>query len=83
MNVTSTLLFEIFQESSKLREDSDMISKYLYVCIYIEQFVCHPSYHHNDFLATHALEHMMYGYTLLALINQSMLKSSKVQKQGA
>ena len=24
--------------------------------------MCPPSYHHNDFVATHALGHMMYGY---------------------
>ena len=27
--------------------------------------MCPPSYHHNGFVATHALGHMMYGYTLL------------------
>ena len=26
--------------------------------------MCPPGYHHNGFVATHALEHMMYGYTL-------------------
>ena len=24
--------------------------------------MCPPSYHHNGFVATHALGHMMYGY---------------------
>ena len=24
--------------------------------------MCPPGYHHNGFVATHALEHMMYGY---------------------
>ena len=24
-----------------------------------------PGYHHNGFVATHALGHMIYGYTLL------------------
>ena len=27
----------------------------------IMKTMCPPSYHHNDFVATHALEHMMYG----------------------
>ena len=26
----------------------------------IMKTMCPPSYHHNDFVATHALEHMMY-----------------------
>ena len=26
--------------------------------------MCPPGYHHNDLVATHALAHMMYGYTL-------------------
>ena len=32
-----------------------------------------PAYHHNDFVATHALGHMMYGYTLLVTMNQRVL----------
>ena len=27
--------------------------------------MCPPGYHHNGFVATHALGHMTYGYTLL------------------
>ena len=27
----------------------------------IMKTMCHPSYYHNDFVATHALGHMMYG----------------------
>ena len=35
-------------------------------------------YHHNGFLATHALGHIMYGYTLLIPMNQRVLnKQSK------
>ena len=38
-----------------------------------------PSYHHNGFMGSHALGHMMYGYTLLVPINQKVLnKLSKV-----
>ena len=40
--------------------------------------MCPPGYHLNDFVATHALRHMMYGYTLLVPMNQSVLnKQSK------
>ena len=27
--------------------------------------MCPPGYHHNSFVATHALGHMMYGYTAI------------------
>ena len=40
--------------------------------------MCPPGYHHNGFVATHALGHMMYGYTLLVPVNQRVLnKQSK------
>ena len=40
--------------------------------------MCPPGYHHNGFVATHALGHMMYGYTLLVPMNQRVLnKQSK------
>ena len=40
--------------------------------------ICSPDYHHNGFVATHALGHMMYGYTLLVPMNQRVLnKQSK------
>ena len=29
----------------------------------IMKTMCPPGYHHNGFMATHALEHMMFGYT--------------------
>ena len=39
-----------------------------------------PGYHHNDFVATHSLRHMMYGYMLLVLMNQecSTSKTSRL-----
>ena len=41
--------------------------------------MCPPGYHHNGFVATHALGHMMNGYTLLVPMNQRVLnKQSKV-----
>ena len=36
--------------------------------------MCPPGYHHNDFVATHALGLMVYGYTLLVPMNQSVVK---------
>ena len=36
--------------------------------------MCPPGYHHNGFVATHALGHMMYGYTSLVPMNQRALK---------
>ena len=32
--------------------------------------MCPPGYHHNGFVATHVLGHMMYDYTLLVPMNQ-------------
>ena len=32
--------------------------------------MCPPGYHHNCFVATHALAHMMCSYTLLVPMNQ-------------
>ena len=40
-----------------------------------------PGYNHNDFVATHALRHMMYGYTLLVPMNQRVL--NKLSKEHA
>ena len=34
-----------------------------------------PAYHHNGFVATHALRHMMYVYILLVPMNQRVLTS--------
>ena len=40
--------------------------------------MCPPGYQHNGFVATHALGHIMYGYTLLVSMNQRVLnKQSK------
>ena len=38
-----------------------------------------PGYHHDGFVATHALGHMMYGYALLVPINQRVL--NKLSKE--
>ena len=44
----------------------------------IMKTMCPPGYHHNGFVATHVLGHMMYGYTLLVPVNQRVLnKQSK------
>ena len=57
---------------------------YIYIYIYIYIFIimkimCPPGYHHNGFMATHALGHMMYSYTLLVPINQRVL--NKLNKE--
>ena len=40
--------------------------------------MCPPGYHHNGFVATHALGHITYGYTLMVPMNQRVLnKQSK------
>ena len=44
---------------------------YIYVII---KTLCPPGYHHKGFMATHALGHMMYGYTLLVPMNQRVLR---------
>ena len=38
--------------------------------------MCLPGYHHNGFVATNALGHMMYGYILLVPMNQRVLNKS-------
>ena len=44
----------------------------------IMKTMCPSGYHHNGFVATHALGHMMYGSTLLVPMNQRVLnKQSK------
>ena len=35
--------------------------------------MCPPGYHQKIFVATHALEHMMYVYTLLVPMKQRVL----------
>ena len=35
--------------------------------------MCLPGYHHNGFVVTHALGHMMSGYTWLVPVNQRVL----------
>ena len=41
--------------------------------------MCPPGYHHVGFVVTHALGHMIYGYTLLVLMNQRVL--NKISKE--
>ena len=45
--------------------------------------MCPLGYHHNGFVATHTLGHMMYGYTLLVPMNQRTFnKLSKEHNTG-
>ena len=49
----------------------------------IMKTMCPPGYHHNGFVVTHALGHMMYGSTLLVPMNQRVLnKQSKERNIG-
>ena len=41
--------------------------------------MCPLSFQHNDFVPTHALEHIIYSYTLLVPINQRVL--NKLSKE--
>ena len=52
---------------------------YIYVIYVIMKTMCPPGYHNNGFVATHALGHMMYGYTLLVPMNQGVL--NKLSKE--
>ena len=53
---------------------------YIYIYIYvIMKTMCPPVYHHNGFVATHALGHMMYDYPLLVPMNQRVL--NKLSKE--
>ena len=46
--------------------------------------MCPLGYHHNDFVATHALRHMIYSYIILAPMNLMTGKMSTQQaKLGA
>ena len=39
--------------------------------------ICPPVYNHNGFVATRALGHTTYGYTLLVLMKQKMLNNPR------
>ena len=46
----------------------------IYVYMFIYKYAtmktfCPPGYHHNGFVAIHALGHMIYGYRLLVPMN--------------
>ena len=45
----------------------------------IMKTMCPPRNHHNGFVASDALGHMMYGYTLLVPMNQRVL--NKLSKE--
>ena len=59
---------------------------YIYICIYVYIYaimktVCPPGYHHNGFVATHALKHMMYGLMHIYIHNLYMLRILNTLKQ--
>ena len=53
-------------QSAQISQKQD--ERNLYV---IMKTMCPPGYHHCDFVASHALGQMMYGYTLLVPMNQT------------
>ena len=66
-------------QSAQISQKQDERNIYIYIYIYIiMKTMCPPGYHHNGFVAAHALGHMMYGYILLVPMNQRVLnKQSK------
>ena len=56
-------------QSAEISQKQDGCNIYV-----IMKTICPPRYHHNVFIATPALGHMMYGYTLLVPMNQKVLK---------
>ena len=56
-----------------------IIYQYILLSNVIMKTMCPPGYHHSGFVVTHALGHMMYGYTLLVPKNQRVL--NKLSKQ--
>ena len=59
------------------------IYTYIYIYVYIHAImktICPPSHHHTGFVATYALGHMMYRYTLLVPVNQRVLKKESKER---
>ena len=63
-----------FTTQRVLKFQRSKMSIILYMKIYeIIKAMCPPGYHHNSFVATHALGDMIYGYKLLVPMNQIIL----------
>ena len=58
-------------QSAQISQKEDARNRYAII-----KTKCPSGYHGNGFVATHALGHMMYRYTLLVPMNQKMLKKS-------
>ena len=63
-------------QGAHISQKQDELNTYINV---IMKTMCPPGYHHNGFVATHALGHIMYGYTLLVPMNQRVL--NKLSKE--
>ena len=61
-------------QSAQISQKQDGRNTYV-----IMKTMCPPSYHCNSFATTHALGHMIYGYTLLVPMNQRAL--NKLSKE--
>ena len=45
---------------------------YIHLCVYIIiKTIYPPGYHHNGFVETHALGHMMYGWEYIYILHSS------------
>ena len=42
--------------------------------------MCPPSFHHSGFVATNALGHTLYGYTLLLPMNQRVINKPRKKR---
>ena len=62
-------------QSAHISQKQDELNTYINVM----KTMCPSGYHHNGFVATHALGHIMYGYTLLVPMNQRVL--NKLSKE--
>ena len=66
-------------QSAQISQKQDERNIYVYIYA-IMKTMCPPGYHHNGFVATHALGHMMYGYTLLVPMNQRVLNTQSKER---
>ena len=49
---------EVLHDTQSAQISQKQVERNIYV---IKKTMCPPGYHHNGFVATHALGHMMYG----------------------
>ena len=68
VNLTPESIYIKEECGLKKHADTFCIYIYKYISIYvIMKTMCPPGYHHNGFVATHALGHMMYGFKYISI----------------